>query len=309
MQTNYANMHSGFDWNDLKYFLALHRLKRMTAAANALGIDQTTIGRRIKTLEKSIGAHLFLRLTDGYELTAAGERMLPIALEVERASSKIHERVAGEAVRLAGTVRIGAPDGLGTFFLAPMLAQFQREHPDVDVELVVNSRQFRLSHQEAHLSLDLSLPTSGRLLARKMTDYNLHFFAAPDYLARYGSPTRLQDLRSHRLVGYITEMLFSTELRYLEALGITAPVGFASSSMIAQREAIRAGAGLGILPRFMALDDPELVPILTDKYVLKRTVWILSHQSTEDLSRVRFVSEYLQRVTRSERDKFLLPDT
>lgn len=301
-------MQHGFDWNDLKYFLALHRLKRMTAAANALGLDQTTVGRRIKSLEKSIGAHLFIRHPDGYELTPAGERMLPIALEVERASTKVHERVAGEAVRLAGTVRIGAPDGLGTFFLAPILAQFQREHPDVDIELVVKSRQFRLSHQEAHLSLDLSLPTSGRLLARKMTDYHLHFYAAPDYLANYGCPTQVQELRSHRLVGYISEMLFSPELRYLEALGITAPVGFASSSMIAQREAIRAGAGLGILPRFMALDDPELVPVLIDKYVLKRTVWILSHQSTEDLSRVRFVSEYLQRVTRTTRDKFLLQD-
>lgn len=301
-------MQHGFDWNDLKFFLALHRLKRMTAAASALGIDQTTIARRIKALEKSIGTHLFVRLPEGYELTAAGERMLPIALDVERASTKIHERVAGEAVRLAGTVRIGAPDGLGTFFVAPMLAQFQRENPDVDIELVVESRQFRLSRQEAHLSLDLSLPTSGRLLARKMTDYHLHFFATPDYLARFGLPAQLQDLRSHRLVGYIQAMLFSPELRYLEELGITAPVDFASTSMIAQREAVRAGAGIGILPRFMALDDPELVPILTDKYLLKRTVWILSHQSTEDLSRVRFVSEYLQRVTRSARDKFLVPD-
>ena len=83
---------------------------------------------------------------------------------------------------------------------------------------------------------------------------------------------------------------------------------FTSSSIIAQREAIRAGAGLGILPRFMAIDDPELVPVLTDKYVLNRNVWILSHQSTEDLSRVRVVSEYLQRATRSARDRFLIPE-
>lgn len=298
-------MQEGFDWDDLKYFLALHRLKRMTAAGTALSIDQTTVGRRIKALESSIGARLFVRTETGYRLTKAGQRLLPIALEIEHASTRVHEQVVGEAGRLAGTVRVGAPDGLATFFVAPVLARFQHDHPDVDVELVVRSKLFRVSDQEVHLSLDLSLPTTGQLLARKMTDYHLQFFAAPGYLERYGRPARLQDLRKHRLVGYIPEMLFSSELRYLEELGITTPVGFSSTSMIAQREAVRAGAGLGILPRFMAMEEPGLVPILTEDYMLKRTAWILSHQSTEDLTRVRVVSEYLQRVTRAERTRFL----
>ncbi|MCL7466591.1 LysR family transcriptional regulator [Phaeovulum sp. NW3] len=299
-------MQDSFDWNDLKFFLALYRLKRMTAAGRALAIDQTTVARRIKALEKTVGAHLFIRDEAGYALTKAGERLLPIALDIERASTRVHEQIVGEAGRLAGMVRIGAPDGLGTFVVTPLLARFQQDHPDVEVSLVIRSRQFQLSHQEVHLSIDLSLPESGRLLARKMTDYHLHFFAAPDYLRRYGTPTKLQDLRRHRLVGYIPEMLFSPELRYLEELGITTPVGFSSTSMIAQREAAREGAGLAILPRFMALDDPGLEPVLTGDYVLKRTAWILSHQSTEDLARVRVVSEYLQRVARSERARFLI---
>ena len=299
-------MQDSFDWNDLKYFLALSRLKRMTAAGRALGIDQTTVARRIRALEKSVGALLFIRDEVGYAMTQAGERLLPIALEVERSSTRVHEQISGEAGRLAGTVRIGAPDGLGTFVATPLLARFQRDNPDIDVALVIRSRQFQMSHQEVHMSLDLSLPTSGRLLARRMTDYHLHFFAAPDYLRRYGTPEKLRDLRHHRLVGYIPEMLFSDELRYLEELGITTPVGFASTSMIAQREAVREGAGLAILPRFMALDDPDLVPVLVDDYVLTRTVWILSHQSTEDLARVRVVSEYLQQVARRERGRFLI---
>ncbi len=299
-------MQANFDWDDLKYFLALSRLKQMTAAGRALAIDQTTVARRIRSLEKSVHAQLFIRDEAGYALTKAGERLLPIALEVERASIRVHEQIAGEAGRLAGTVRIGAPDGLGTYVVTPLLARFQLDNPDVDVALVIRSRQFQMSHQEVHLSLDLSLPTSGRLLARRMTDYHLHFFAAPDYLRRYGHPEKLRDLRHHRLVGYIPEMLFSEELRYLEELGITTSVGFASTSMIAQREAVRAGAGLAILPRFMAMDDPDLVPILTDDYVLTRTVWILSHQSTEDLARVRVVSEYLQQVARKERARYLI---
>lgn len=300
-------MQDSFDWNDLKYFLALHRLRRLTAAAAAMGIDQTTVARRVRALEKAIGAILFRAGAEGYDLTPAGERLLTIALDIERASTRAHEQIVGEAARITGTVRIGAPDGLGTYFLAPMLARLQQDYPDLRVELVVKSRQFRLADHEAHLSLDLTLPSRGRLLARKMTDYHLHFFASPDYVERFGLPQKLTDLRRHRLVGYIPEMMFSTELRYLEELGITTPTGFSSSSMIAQREAIRAGAGLGILPRFMALNDPGLNPVLTEAYMLKRTAWILSHQSTEDLARVRVVSDYLQRVTRAERDRFLAP--
>ena len=116
------------------------------------------------------------------------------------------------------------------------------------------------------------------------------------------------DRTDDRLVGYISDMLFSREVRFLEELGLRRMVRFASSSMAAQREAIRSGAGLGILPRFMALNDPGLVPVLTDRYLLKRTVWIVSHQSTEDLARVRSVSEYLQRAARSRRGALLLSE-
>ncbi|MAY46966.1 Cyn operon transcriptional activator (plasmid) [Paracoccaceae bacterium] len=308
MQTNSALMQHDFDWNDLKYFLALHRTKRMTAAAHALGVDQTTVARRIRALEKSIGTQLFIRRANAYELTTAADRLLPIATEVERSSNRVQEQVAGEAVRLQGTIRIGAPDGLGTFFLPPVLALFQHENPDVNIELLAMSREFRLADQEAHLSLNLSLPKSGRLLARKMTDYHLHFFAAPDYLNRHGWPAAMEDLCGHRIVGYIPEILFSSELRYLEDLGLAPSVRFASNSMNAQREAIREGAGIGILPRFMALNDPGLVPVLTDTYLLKRTVWILSHQSTEDISRVRALSDFLQKVSRAGRDRFFLPE-
>ncbi|MHA7868046.1 MAG: LysR family transcriptional regulator [Salipiger thiooxidans] len=302
-----ATMQDGFDWNDLKVFLALHRMKRMTDAGRVLGVDQTTIARRVKALEAAIGTHLFVRRADGFELTKAGLRILPFALEIEHSGEKLHEQISGEDMRLAGRVRIGAPDGLGTFFLPAILTRFQRDNPEVDVEVVPSSRQFRVAEQEVHLALWLSLPESGRLLARKLADYNLHFFASPDYLERHGMPMSLADLQDHRLVGYIADMLFSPEVRFLEELGLRRLVRFASSSMAAQREAIREGAGLGILPRFMALNDPGLVPVLTDRYLLKRTVWIVSHQSTEDLARVRAVSEYLQRAARSRRDLLLLP--
>jgi DNA-binding transcriptional LysR family regulator len=308
LQTISAKMRDGFDWNDLRVFIALHRMKRMTDAGKVLGVDQTTIARRIKALERAIGTHLFVRRADGFELTKAGERILPFALEIEHSGEKLLEEISGQNKRLSGRVRVGAPDGLGTFFLPAILTRFQQDNPDVDVEVVASSREFRVAEQEVHLALCLSLPESGRLLARKLADYHLHFFASSEYIQQKGAPKALGELQDHRLVGYISDMLFSREVRFLEELGLRRMVRFASSSMAAQREAIRSGAGLGILPRFMALNDPGLVPVLTDRYLLKRTVWIVSHQSTEDLARVRSVSEYLQRAARSRRGALLLSE-
>ena len=189
-------MQHEYDWNDLKFFLALHRSKRMVLAGQALGIDQTTVARRVRQLEKSIGAQLFTKTNDGYEISSAGMRVLPLALEVERAAARAREQIGGEAGRLSGVVRVGAPDGLGIHFVAPVLTRFQEQYPDVKIELLVRSRTFRLSQQEAHLTFSMALPTSGRLLARRMTEYELGFYASRGYLEAHGRPTKLEELKS-----------------------------------------------------------------------------------------------------------------
>ncbi|OCX63179.1 LysR family transcriptional regulator [Thioclava sp. SK-1] len=299
-------MQHEFDWNDLKFFLALHRHKRMTTAGHALGIDQTTVARRVKSLEKAIGAQLFTQKQGGYTATIAGERILPMALEVERNTTRARETVGGEAGRLSGVVRVGAPDGLAVHFVAPVLARFQEEHPDVTVELLVRSRTFRLSQQEAHLTFSLNLPTSGRLLARRMTEYHLALYASRGYLKAHGTPMQLSDLSAHKLVGYVDELLPTDALRYTDELGIRGGMDYGSNSILAQREAVREGAGIGVLPAYVIHDDPDFVPVLSTKHLLKRTLWILSHQSTEDLARVRLISEYIQHATRTARTRFLL---
>tara|TARA_R110002072_G_scaffold237600_2_gene394974 strand:+ start:18752 stop:19660 length:909 start_codon:yes stop_codon:yes gene_type:complete len=302
-------MQSSFDWNDLKFFLELHRSKRLIVAAKSLKVNHTTVARRIRGLEQSIGAQLFSKDDSGYQLTAAGESLLSIAAEIERATQQACENIGGEAGRLSGRVRVGAPDGIGTVFIAPMLARFQENHVDLQVELTVMPRYFNLSQQEVHLSLSLALPQSGRLLARKMTDYHLLFYAAPSYLERYGAPKGLNDLRRHRIIGYIDEMLYAPELRYTKDIGSDLPVVFSSTSVIAQREAILSGTGIGILPRFLAHGNPKLLPILSDHCLLTRTIWLLSHQSTEALARVRVVSQFLQQEARNARDLFLVPQS
>lgn len=298
-------MQNNFDWNDLKYFLELSRRKKMVDAAKRLKVDQTTVSRRINALEIAIGAKLFVKNESGYRLTQSGESLIELAFQVENSIAQVADSIGGETSRLSGTVRVGAPDGIGTFYIAPRLSRFQESHPDLNLDLIVLPRYFNLSQHEAHLSISLARPTTGRLLARKMTDYHLHFYASTSYLEKYGEPQNLHQLKTHKLIGYIDDLLYAPELKYLDDISKNLPISFRSSSIIAQRQAIMAGTGIGILPRFFVKDDPRLIPILLKEYQITRSLWLLSHEDTLNLMRVRAVSDFLQNEAKNESDLFL----
>lgn len=298
-------MQTSFDWNDLKFFLELARQKKMVTAAKRLRVDHTTVSRRITALEEEIGAKLFFKNEKGYQLTRAGERLMPIALQIENATEQASEDIGGEARRVEGTVRVGATDALGTFFIAPKLSRFQETHPELRVDLVVLPQYFNLSLREAQISVTLARPTAGRLLARKLTDYTLQFFASKSYVERFGRPERRRDLRNHRVTGYIDDMVFAPELRYMDDFPDECQARFRSSSIIAQMQAVASGSGIGILPSFLGNEDERLVPVLTDDYLITRTLWLLSHQDTANLVRIRAVSDYLQAEAKKAKDYFV----
>jgi DNA-binding transcriptional LysR family regulator len=297
-------MQINFDWNDLKYFLELARIGKMTSAAKTLRVDHTTVSRRIATLETAIGAKLFFKGKQGYKLTKSGENLLPYALQFENASEQVAENIGGEARRLEGTVRIGATDGLGTFFIAPKLAELQTTHPDLEVDLIVAPQYFNLSLREAQVSVTPSRPTSGRLLARKMTDYGLQFYASKEYIGKYGEPQNRKELQEHQLTGYIDDMVFAPELKYMDEFNARSPAQFRSSSTIAQMKVISAGNKIGILPNFMARESANLVPILTRDYSITGSLWLLTHQDTANLMRVRAVTDFLQEEAKKSKDYF-----
>ena len=155
-----------FDWNDLRAFLAVARSGRLTAAAARLGVDHSTLSRRIAAIEHSLKAKLFDRSPSGYTLTDEGRRLLPIGEEMERLAIGAGEAVGGASKSVAGTVRIGSPEGFGSYFLAPRIAGLTDRHPRLKIQLVAASAVFSLSKREADVvvpqatpgtSLDLSL--------------------------------------------------------------------------------------------------------------------------------------------------------
>ncbi|MCP4232591.1 MAG: LysR family transcriptional regulator [Aestuariibacter sp.] len=294
-----------FDWNDLKFFLELSRRSKLIHAAKSLRVDHTTVSRRIAALEQATGAKLFQKTERGYTLTPSGEKLLPVAEGMENAALTIQDEISGNTLSLSGVVRIGSPDGFGSFFLAPRLPSLVESHPNLEIDLVALPRYFSLSKREADLAITLARPETGRLYARKLTDYQLQLFASKDYLEKHSPIKSTKDLSNHRLIGYIDDLIFAQELRYMEVIEKNLHVRFRSTSLVAQYHAVLAGAGISVLPRFMTYGDSRFIPVLPDSVRLIRSFWLLIHEDMHDLARIRETADFVTDATRSEPDLFM----
>jgi DNA-binding transcriptional LysR family regulator len=292
-----------FDWDDLRYFLSVARTGRLTAAAGRMGTDHATVSRRVRALEEKLGAALFTRSPRGYTLTDIGERLLKHAEDIESTAAHIQNDIAGERFSLSGAVRIGAPDGFGSFFLAPRIGELAARNPELELQIVAMPRVFNLSKREADIAISLSRPERGRLFSRKLVDYTLHLYASKDYLRRHGPITRKEEFARHLLIGYIPELIYTPELEYLYAVGENLSARLSSTNLIAQLKATEAGTGLCILPDFIAGDLPSLVPVLPDMVELRRTFWLIAHEDSRESARVQTVIQFIaEQVEQSHRD-------
>jgi len=270
-----------------------------------MGVEHTTLSRRITRLEEALGVRLFDRRPTVYDLSAEGEQLLPRAEDIERAALGIWSERVDPVVGLTGYVRIGTPEAFGTFCLADRIGELSSQHPGLSIELVATPRVFSLSKREADLAIGLSRPATGRLHARKLGDYELGLYGGREYLARNGVPESQDELRRHRFVGYIDELVFAPELDYFEAALPGLQPSIKISNVITQMSAACAGAGLCILPCFMADRRPDLVRILPQSIIIVRSYWLLTHSDMLSLKRIKIASDFITSVVRAARPAFL----
>ncbi|WP_149142057.1 LysR family transcriptional regulator [Gemmobacter caeruleus] len=278
------------DWDDLKLFLAVARAESLSGAGKALRVDPATVGRRIARLEEGLGARLFSKSPQGYALTEEGARILAHAERAELAVTGATEELRGHAQGLTGQIRIGAPDGCANYLLPQVLARICDANPGLEVQIVALPRVFNLSKREADMAIAVSRPSTGRLTVQKLTDYSLSLAAARDYLAAHPPITRPEDLRDHRIIGYIADMIFDKELDYLGQLGLD-QVPLASNSVSVQLNWLRHGAGVGVVHDFARPSAPELARILPAMR-LTRSFWLIRHADDGRVARLnRFADE------------------
>jgi DNA-binding transcriptional LysR family regulator len=286
------------DWDDLRVFLAVARRESLSAAGKALRIDPATVGRRISRLEDSLGARLFVKSPQGYALTETGARLVPRAEAAEAALRGLDE-AAETPEGMTGQIRLGAPDGCANYLLPQVLAQMCDRHPGLEVQLVALPRVFNLSKREADMAIGVSRPEAGRLVVQKLTDYRLHLAASRHYLAAHPPIASRGDLKAHRLVGYIPDMIFDKELDYLAELGLAAPP-LASNSVSVQLNFLRAGAGVGVVHDFALPAAPDLQRILPNDISLTRSFWLIRHADDARVPRLTRFAEDLVRLCRAE---------
>lgn len=296
---------SRFDWDDLRFFLAVARAGRLTVAARRLGADHATVSRRITALEAALKAKLFERRPQGYALTEHGERLLAKAETMETQALAVSSEIGGADLALSGTVRIGAPDGFGTMFLAPRLAAFAAQYPDLEVQVVAMPRLLSLSKREADVAISLAPPKEGKIVARKLTDYRLGLYATQEYLDRTKPIGSAEDLHDHDVIGYIDDLIFTPELDYLDEVSKGLRPRLQSSNLVAQMQAALAGAGVCIMPYFVASQDQRLLPVLPDAVSIVRSFWLIVHADLKEVARIRATMDFLVREVKAARGAFL----
>jgi DNA-binding transcriptional LysR family regulator len=265
--------------DDLLVLLAVGRSGRFTTAAEELGLNHTTISRRIAALEQSVGGRMLARVAGGWELTELGREALAAAEAVDSAVRSLSVDRGG-ARALEGVVRISATDGFSAYIAAPAAARVQRDHPRVAVEIVAATR--RASQQRSGLDIEVVVgePQVHRAEAIRLADYCLGLYGARDYLAEHGTPSSVEELANHPLVYFIDSMLQVDDLDLAASFAPAMRESVTSTNVFVHVEATRAAAGLGLLPCFMADRHDDLVRVLSGTVSVRLSYWLVTRAET-----------------------------
>lgn len=280
------------NWDDLRIFLALARTGTLAAAARVSRQDATTISRRLQRLEKALGTALFEHRQSGQVLTEAGQHLLAHAEMMETGALAIRDEAAGPS--LTGSIRVSASEGFGTWFLGHRLGGFARANPRLCVDLVATTGFLSPSRREADVAIMLARPSGGPLVASKLTDYRLGIYAADAFLAETGAIRSIADFRRGPIVGYVPDLIYAPELRYLSEVDATLEADLRSSSINAQARLIASGAGAGILPCFIGDVLPGLTRVLRDELSITRQLWLVVHRDMWRVARIAKFVEWLR---------------
>lgn len=293
---------SKFNWDDISLFLALARHKSLSQTARVLALTHSTVGRRIKALEAALETKLFERTVNGFLLTDAGEVLLCEAEGIEAHVSKISTAFNGEETQVGGTIRVATMEALGSLYLAPRFVQLYKRHPSVRVELVTASHWINLSKREADVLISFPRPLGHRIESEKIGEFALFLYASPEYLEEFGTPGELDDLKNHRFIDYIDELVVISAVRWLSDVQRRQETVFRSTSLVAQYHAAVGGMGVAMLPTFIAASDPRLVQILPEQISVLRDFWLSVHKDIEHIPRVRLVLDFLKNLIQENAD-------
>ncbi|RZF59244.1 LysR family transcriptional regulator [Sphingomonas populi] len=290
-------------WDDLRFFLEVARTGKMTGAARRLTVEHSTVSRRMQSMEADAGTPLFTRGPSGFKLTEAGEKLLPRAVAMEQAFAGIERSLSNNQREVSGLIRIGSSEAYGAVILPQHLTQLTYEHPQLNVQLLALPKIFQLPRNEVDIVISIDRPERGPYLTVKLADYVLRLYASEDYLARTSTISSLDDLQSHRFVSYVDDFAIAKSLPAAQPLLGPGYIPIKSTSILSQRSAAVAGAGLAILPSYLVTQDVPLQAVLSETVRFHRTYWMAMPLELKGSKRVRLVWQFLRQAALAERGR------
>lgn len=283
-----------FDWNDLRYFLAVARHSSTLAAGRALGLSQSTVQRRLTELERRIGQPLVTRRPTGYELTDFGRAMLPWVERVEEAVLALAQQAEAAKRDYIGVVRLTCPEPLAfRISQSSLLERFQARYPALRVEFVMSDRYVDLSKGEADVALRSGDTDDGVLVGRKIADSLWAVYASRRYVERHGKPERVEDLKDHAIAGLDETMANHRASMWLRAVAPAAPLASRNNSVLGLVHATKAGLGVAPLPTALGDGEEDLLRVLGPIPELTRSWRLLAHPDVRRTPRVSAFFDFI----------------
>jgi DNA-binding transcriptional LysR family regulator len=294
-------------WDLIRTFDAVAKTGSLSAASRDLGLTQPTIGRHIDLLEVQLNVQLFLRGREGMRLTAKGADLVAIATEMTASANGFARMATGLEEDISGTVRISANDIFGVLILPNLLTEFMLMHPDIKVELSVNNAASDLLQRDADVAIRMFRPLQADLVARRVAELPLRFYANSTYLAARGYPVQPSEVLNHRLIGLDRDTSMIEAAKVMGLVLTQADFAFRCDNILAHIEAIRAGMGIGIAHVGLAAHWPEVEPVLEGIVMPPLDLWIVCHSDVRHNKRIRLIVDFLGERLKSPYAQYACP--
>ncbi|MEH2411944.1 LysR family transcriptional regulator [Nostoc sp.] len=278
------------DWDDLRYVLAIARAGNITAAAPTLGVHESTVLRRLNSLEKQLGTRLFERFPGGYLTTPAGEEVYRTAGQMEENIQALDRRISGQDLQLRGTIRVTTTDSLLLKLLTPHFIAFQTAYPEIELETIVSNQIFNLTKRDADIAIRATNHPPETLVGRRVASVASAIYGSKTYLAFH---PKIEDLSRYTWIGLDESVVQPEWEQWLQKAFPGIRYQYRVNTLIGILAAVKEHLGIALLYCFMADRDPDLQAVHPPIPKLAKNLWILTHADIRNVTRIRTFIDFI----------------
>lgn len=293
-------MHKQIDWNDYQYFLKVALLGSLKETAAELGVNYSTVFRRINSLEEKMDVRLFERLKTGYVLTEAGEEILEQVQRIDEMLHDIDRKLLGKDIRLSGAIKISTTDTLGYYWLPPYIRQFKDAYPNIVLDIDIKTRFTNLSKREA----DIVIPTVNEqpdyMVGRQLAPIIIGLYASKGYVELHGQPQKVSDLSSHSMLLPNEALAGLPFIKWLRRYVPSKNIVASSDKLTGLYKIAQQGLGIAPLPHYVGDSDSDLVKVMEVPKKYHRTIWILTHPDLRHTARIKAFMKFMYKATQKQ---------